>query len=57
MVEENIPAYNFEVLDALVKRVFRIEKFQNGTPNSGLSCTIPAGDRRRQRCSLRSAGS
>jgi membrane-associated protease RseP (regulator of RpoE activity) len=35
MVEENIPAYNFEVLDALVKRVFRIEKFQNGTPKSG----------------------
>jgi hypothetical protein len=35
MVEENVPAYNFEVLDALVKRVFRIEKFQNGTPKQG----------------------
>jgi membrane-associated protease RseP (regulator of RpoE activity) len=35
MVEENVPAYNFEILDALVKRVFRIEKFQNGTPKQG----------------------
>jgi membrane-associated protease RseP (regulator of RpoE activity) len=35
MEEESIPAYNFEILDALVKRVFRIEKFQNGTPKQG----------------------
>jgi membrane-associated protease RseP (regulator of RpoE activity) len=35
MITENIPAHNYEVLDALVKRVFRIEKFQNGTPKQG----------------------
>jgi len=35
MLPENLPAYNYEVLDALVKRVFRIEKFQNGTPKQG----------------------
>jgi membrane-associated protease RseP (regulator of RpoE activity) len=35
MYPENVPAYNYEVLDALVKRVFQIEKLQNGTPKQG----------------------
>jgi membrane-associated protease RseP (regulator of RpoE activity) len=35
MDPENVPDYNYEVLDALVKRVFRIEKLQNGTPKQG----------------------
>ncbi|MEN4042110.1 MAG: site-2 protease family protein [Anaerolineaceae bacterium] len=35
MLPETTPAYQFEVLDAQVKRVFRIETFQNGTPKQG----------------------
>ncbi|HSV85519.1 MAG TPA: site-2 protease family protein [Levilinea sp.] len=35
MLPENIPVYQYEILDALVKSVFRIEKFQNGTPKQG----------------------